>query len=97
MLAIARALVAGPAVLALDEPSAGLSPKLVATVLAKLREIAPAASAVLLVEQNARAALAVADRAAILVEGRVAHEGAGASLLDDPAVAALYLGGRAPR
>ena len=94
MLAIARALVAAPAVLALDEPSAGLSPKLVTAVLAKLREIAAGGVAVLLVEQNARAALAVADRAAILVEGRVAHEGAGASLLDDPTVAALYLGAR---
>ncbi len=52
-------------------------------------------SAVLLVEQNVRAALAVADRAAILVEGRMAHEGTGASLLDDPTVAALYLGRRA--
>ncbi len=94
MLAIARALVTGPRVLALDEPSAGLSPKLVETVMAKLREVRAGGVAVLLVEQNARAALAVADRAMILAEGRVAHEGAGASLLDDPAVAALYLGRR---
>ena len=94
MLAIARALVAQPAVLALDEPSAGLSPKLVGVVMAKLRDIRDSGVAVLLVEQNARAALSVADRAAILVEGRVAHEGAGAALLDDPQVAALYLGGR---
>ncbi len=94
MLAIARALVAAPAVLALDEPSAGLSPKLVALVMAKLREISAGGVAVLLVEQNVRAALAVADRAAILVEGSVAYEGAGASLLDDPKVAALYLGAR---
>ena len=94
MLAVARALVTQPAVLALDEPSAGLSPKLVGQVLARLRDIAARGVAVLLVEQNARAALAVADRAAILVEGRVAHEGAGAALLDDPVVAALYLGGR---
>jgi branched-chain amino acid transport system ATP-binding protein len=94
MLAIARALVTEPAVLALDEPSAGLSPKLVGEVLARLRDIAARGVAVLLVEQNARAALGVADRAAILVEGRVAHEGAGTALLDDPVVAALYLGGR---
>jgi branched-chain amino acid transport system ATP-binding protein len=95
MLAIARALAVGPRALVLDEPSAGLSPKLVGTVMAKLRDIRAGGVAVLLVEQNARAALAVADRAMILAEGRVAHEGAGASLLDDPAVAALYLGRRA--
>jgi len=94
MLAIARALAVGPSALVLDEPSAGLSPKLVETVMAKLREVRASGVAVLLVEQNARAALAVADRAMILAEGRVAHEGAGASLLDDPAVAALYLGRR---
>jgi branched-chain amino acid transport system ATP-binding protein len=96
MLAIARALAVGPRVLALDEPSAGLSPKLVETVMAKLRDVRASGVAVLLVEQNARAALAVADRAIILAEGRVAHEGTGASLLDDPVVAALYLGRRAP-
>jgi branched-chain amino acid transport system ATP-binding protein len=94
MLAIARALIPSPGVLALDEPSAGLSPKLVGIVLAKLREIRDSGVAVLLVEQNARAALDVADRAAILVEGRIAHEGAGARLLDDPVVAGLYLGQR---
>jgi branched-chain amino acid transport system ATP-binding protein len=94
MLAIARALAVGPRVLALDEPSAGLSPKLVDVVMAKLTDIRASGVAVLLVEQNARAALAVADRAMILAEGRVAHEGAGASLMDDPAVAALYLGRR---
>ena len=94
MLAIARALLTAPAVLALDEPSAGLSPRLTAMVMDKLREISASGVAVLLVEQNARAALSVADRAAILVEGVVAHEGAGAALLDDPVVAALYLGGR---
>jgi branched-chain amino acid transport system ATP-binding protein len=95
MLAIARALAVAPAALVLDEPSAGLSPKLVETVMAKLVEVRAGGVAVLLVEQNARAALAVADRAVILAEGRVAHEGAGAALLDDPAVAALYLGRRA--
>ena len=95
MLAIARALAVGPRALVLDEPSAGLSPKLVGAVMAKLCEVRESGVAVLLVEQNARAALAVADRAMILAEGRVAHEGAGASLLDDPTVAALYLGRRA--
>ncbi len=94
MLAMARALIAAPAVLVLDEPSAGLSPKLVGVVMARLRDIAATGVAVLLVEQNVRAALAIADHALILVEGRVAHAGGGATLRDDPAVAALYLGGR---
>ena len=95
MLAIARALAVSPGVLALDEPSAGLSPKLVGAVMAKLRDIRASGVAILLVEQNARAALTVADRAMILVEGRVAHTGSGADMLDDPAVAGLYLGRRA--
>ncbi|MBV9813162.1 MAG: ABC transporter ATP-binding protein [Acetobacteraceae bacterium] len=96
MLALARALIASPSVLVLDEPTAGLSPLLVATVLQRLRAIAAGGVAVLLVEQNARAALTVADRALVLVGGTVAHEGSGSSLLDDPAVASLYLGvGRA--
>jgi branched-chain amino acid transport system ATP-binding protein len=95
MLAIARALVVSPRLLLLDEPTAGLSPRLVAQVLGKLREIRDTGVAILLVEQNARAGLSVADRAAILVEGRVAHEGHGTALLDDPVVAALYLGRRA--
>jgi branched-chain amino acid transport system ATP-binding protein len=94
MLAIARALIVGPRVLVLDEPTAGLSPKLVALVMRKLVEIRDTGVAVLLVEQNARAGLAIADRAAILVEGRVAHEGQGVALLDDPVVASLYLGAR---
>jgi branched-chain amino acid transport system ATP-binding protein len=94
MLAIARALITGPHVLMLDEPSAGLSPKLVGLVMEKLREVRETGVSVLLVEQNARAALAIADRACILVEGVVAHEGAGASLLDDPVTARLYLGRR---
>jgi branched-chain amino acid transport system ATP-binding protein len=94
MLAIARALAVAPDMLVLDEPSAGLAPALVDMVMDKLRQIRDSGVAVVLVEQNARAALAVADRALILVEGRVAHEGAGASLLDDPVVADLYLGGR---
>ena len=94
MLAIARALVVGPQLLMLDEPSAGLSPLLVGTVMAKLAEIRGQGVTILMVEQNARAALPVADRAYVLVEGRVAHEGPAAGLFDDPAVAALYLGGR---
>ena len=94
MLAVARALVVEPAVLILDEPSAGLSPKIAGEVFARLRAINRTGVAIVLVEQNVRAALAVADRAVILVEGRIAHEGAAATLVDDPLVGELYLGAR---
>ena len=93
MLAVARALMPSPRVLMLDEPSAGLSPKLVGDVFARLRAIRDTGTAIVLVEQNVRAALAVADRALVLVEGRVAHEGVARALADDPRIAALYLGG----
>lgn len=92
MLALARALVVQPTVLMLDEPSAGLSPKLVALVFARLREVRRLGLAVLLVEQNARAALALADRAYVLVDGRERIAGTAATLLDNPEVARLYLG-----
>ncbi|BBE73634.1 ABC transporter ATP-binding protein [Oharaeibacter diazotrophicus] len=94
MVAVARALMVGPSVLMLDEPSAGLSPKLVAEVFAKLVEIREGGVTILLVEQNAKAALAIGDRAYVLVEGRERHEGPAAALWDDPAVAELYLGVR---
>jgi branched-chain amino acid transport system ATP-binding protein len=95
MLAIARAMLIGPKVLMLDEPSAGLSPKLVEMVFAKLQEIARAGVAVLLVAQNARAALAIADRACVLAEGRTFFDGDAAGLWHDPALSHLYLGVRA--
>jgi branched-chain amino acid transport system ATP-binding protein len=93
MAAIARALIAAPRVLMLDEPSAGLSPKLVEGVFARLAQIRASGVAIVLVEQNARAALAVADRGLILVEGRNRHEGRSAELACDARVAQLYLGG----
>jgi branched-chain amino acid transport system ATP-binding protein len=93
MAAIARALIAAPRVLMLDEPSAGLSPKLVEGVFARLAEIRASGVAIVLVEQNARAALAIADRGLVLVEGRNRHEGRAVELWGDARVAALYLGG----
>ncbi len=92
MLAIARALIRLPSVLMLDEPSAGLSPRLVAEVFDKLREIRDSGVSVLLVEQNVKAALALADRAAILVEGRERVVASAAELKNDTRLAELYLG-----
>jgi branched-chain amino acid transport system ATP-binding protein len=97
MVAVARALMVSPRVLMLDEPSAGLSPKLVDIVFSKLAEIRQSGVTILLVEQNARAALAIADRAYILVEGRNRHEGPARELWGDPTVSELYLGGGAAK
>ena len=94
MLACARALIVKPGVLMLDEPSAGLSPKFVEQVFARLVEIRDSGVTIVLVEQNARAALSIGDRAYVLVEGREAHEGPARSLWDDPLIAELYLGHR---
>ena len=94
MLAVARALLVRPRVLMLDEPSAGLSPKLVEQVFGQLTRIRQAGLTIVLVEQNARAALAIGDRAYVLVEGREAHEGAAQTLWDNPIIAELYLGHR---
>jgi branched-chain amino acid transport system ATP-binding protein len=92
MLALARALMARPRLIMLDEASAGLSPKYVGQVFAKLAEIRTSGLTILMVEQNARAALALADRAIILVEGRIAHQGKSAEIAADPRIAELYLG-----
>ena len=93
MLAIARALLVEPKALLLDEPSAGLSPKFVEMVFAKLAEIRSSGVTIVIVEQNTRAALALADRAYVLVQGRNRHEGEARALRDDPTIAALYFGG----
>ena len=92
MLAVARALITRPRLLVLVEPSAGLSPKLVGLVFDKLREVRASGVTVLLVEQNVKAALGLADKAAVLVEGRERLFAPAAELLDDERVAALYLG-----
>jgi branched-chain amino acid transport system ATP-binding protein len=93
MLAIARALLVAPKALMLDEPSAGLSPRLVEMVFGRLAEISRSGVSIVLVEQNTRAALALADRAYVLVQGRRRHEGPAWALANDPIIAALYLGG----
>jgi branched-chain amino acid transport system ATP-binding protein len=92
MLALARALMVDPKVLMLDEASAGLSPRLVEIVFAKIKEVCRAGMTIVLVEQNARAALAVSDRAYVLVEGQNRHEGRAADLWRDADMARLYLG-----
>jgi branched-chain amino acid transport system ATP-binding protein len=92
MLAVARALVGEPRVLMLDEPSAGLSPKLVGIVFEKLVEVRATGVTIVLVEQNVKAALAIADRAAVLVEGSTRVVGTARELANDSQVAALYLG-----
>jgi branched-chain amino acid transport system ATP-binding protein len=93
MLAIARALVSRPRALLLDEPSMGLAPKLVAEIFAIVREERERGASILLVEQNARAALALADRAYVLERGNVVLEGTGKDLLERADVTAAYLGG----
>jgi branched-chain amino acid transport system ATP-binding protein len=93
MLAIARALMTDPTLLMLDEPTAGFAPRVVDDVFRQLRGLAEAGIAVLIVEQNARAALRVSDRGYVLAEGRNRFAGAARALLDDPAVAEAFLGG----
>lgn len=92
MVAMGRALMASPRLLMLDEPSLGIAPQLVRAILDALVEINRAGVAILLVEQNVRAALTLAHRAYILEGGRVVGEGAGAELLGDPHVRRAYLG-----
>ncbi|WIX82627.1 ABC transporter ATP-binding protein [Amycolatopsis carbonis] len=92
MLAIARALMAGPRLLMLDEPSTGLSPKLTWTMLEAVQRIRDTGVAVLLVEQNAKQTLAIADRAYVLESGSTVLAGTGAELADDSRVRKAYLG-----
>jgi branched-chain amino acid transport system ATP-binding protein len=95
MLAIARALMSRPRLLLLDEPSLGLSPKLVQTIFEVIRDISARGTTILLIEQNARQALAVAARGYVLEVGRIAHSGPAAELAASEAVRAAYLGGAA--
>ncbi len=92
MLAISRALMSQPRLLLLDEPSLGLAPLIIADIFRSIRALRASGLTIVLVEQMANQALAVADRAYVIETGRITLEGSGAQLLDNPAVRAAYLG-----
>ncbi len=94
MLAMGRSLMLNPDLLILDEPSAALSPVLVTSTMEQIQQINKAGTAIILVEQNARKALAIAHRGYVLDTGRDRMEGKGSDLLNDPTVGELYLGHR---
>lgn len=93
MLAMGRALMAKPKILLMDEPSMGLSPLLVKEIFRIIKDINAQGTTILLVEQNARMALAIANRAYVLEIGKITLEGTGAELADDERVRKAYLGG----
>lgn len=92
MVAIGRALMSAPRLLLLDEPSLGLSPLMCAELFRALQRVRETGVSILLVEQNAKRSLAIADRGYLLENGRIAGVGTAAQLLRDPAVQAAYLG-----
>ena len=94
MLALAMALMCNPGLIMLDEPTAGLAPQIVAEVFQRVRNLVDSGVAVLMVEQNAKAALAISDRGYVLAEGRNQLTGAAQDLLTDPMVGEIYLGAR---
>ncbi|MBJ3778359.1 ABC transporter ATP-binding protein [Acuticoccus mangrovi] len=94
-LAMAIALMASPRVLLLDEPTAALAPKPAAEIFKAIRGLADEGIAILMVEQNALAALAMSDRALVMVDGRVAMDGEAQAMRQDPEVRRAFLGGRA--
>lgn len=92
MLAVGRALMAKPKMILMDEPSMGLSPLLVKEIFAIIQEVNKQGITILLVEQNAKMALAISDRAYVLETGNISIEGNAADLLSDPRVKKAYLG-----
>ncbi|MEL3889050.1 ABC transporter ATP-binding protein [Ferrovibrio sp. MS7] len=92
MVAIGRALMSAPDILLLDEPSLGLSPLICGELFSALQHIRATGIGVLLVEQNARRSLAIADRGYLIEQGRIVGSGSAAALRDDPAVQRAYLG-----
>ncbi|UCC63719.1 MAG: ATP-binding cassette domain-containing protein, partial [Anaerolineae bacterium] len=92
MLAMGRALMAHPKVFLLDEPSMGLAPMLVEAIFQTIRDLNERGTTILLVEQNALAALSVADRGYVMETGTITLAGTGQELLNDPRVQAAYLG-----
>ena len=93
MLAMGRALMSRPKLLMLDEPSMGLAPILVEQIFEIIQNLHEAGTTILLVEQNAQAALSVADRGYVLETGKVVTTGTGAELLASPVIKKAYLGG----
>jgi branched-chain amino acid transport system ATP-binding protein len=92
MLAMGRALMSRPKQLMLDEPSMGLSPIMMQRIMATIRELKAEGTTILLVEQNAQAALSLADRGYVLETGRIVKTGSGSDLLHDEDVRKAYLG-----
>ena len=92
MLAMGRALMSNPKIILMDEPSMGLSPLLVNEIFKIIKEVSKDGATVLLVEQNAKKALSIADRAYVLETGRIVMDGKAEDLLNDPRIRAAYLG-----
>ncbi|MBQ3830371.1 MAG: ATP-binding cassette domain-containing protein, partial [Spirochaetales bacterium] len=92
MLAMGRALMSQPKLMMLDEPSMGLAPLLVDLIFEIIADLHKAGSTILLVEQNAQAALSIADRAYVLETGKIVKTGLGSELISDPDIKKAYLG-----